>query len=191
MAAGSVPAVVPDGLIEERRRLGLDQRDEMWGGVLHMVPPASSAHNRMEHRLAVVLDRAAEERRLWVLPQSGVFDPQAAGMTSYRVPDLAIARPEVVTDRGIEGAASLVVEVLSTGDGAYEKLPFYRAVGVEELLFVDPRSKAFEVRRPDGAGWSLVAAEEDGWTSLASLDVRIRRCGDVLQVRTDGGIEEV
>ena len=27
-------AVVPDELIEERRRLGLDRRDEMWDGVL-------------------------------------------------------------------------------------------------------------------------------------------------------------
>lgn len=145
----------------------------------------------MEHGLAFVLHHPAEERGLWVLPQSGVFDPQTAGMTSYRVPDLAFARPEVVTDRGIEGAASLVVEVLSPGDEAYEKLAFYRGVGVEELLFVDPRSKAFEVRRPEDDGWSLVAGEEDGWTPLISLDVGIRRCGDVLQVRTDRGIEEV
>jgi hypothetical protein len=29
----------PGGLLEERRRLGLDIRDEMWDGVLHVVPP--------------------------------------------------------------------------------------------------------------------------------------------------------
>ncbi len=112
-------------------------------------------------------------------------------MTSYRVPDLAFARPEVVADRGIEGVASLVVEVLSPGDEAYEKLPFYRRVGVEELLFVDPRTKAFELRRPDGAGWWIVAPDDDGWTSPASLDIAIRLSGAVLQVRTDDGIEEV
>ena len=29
---------VPEAMLDERRRLGHDGRDEMWDGVLHMVP---------------------------------------------------------------------------------------------------------------------------------------------------------
>jgi hypothetical protein len=32
---------VPGSLLDERRRLGLDVVDEVWEGVLHMVPPPS------------------------------------------------------------------------------------------------------------------------------------------------------
>ena len=32
---------VPESLLDERRRLGLDVFDEVWEGVLHMVPPPS------------------------------------------------------------------------------------------------------------------------------------------------------
>jgi len=184
-------AVVPDEWVEERRRLGLDGRDEMGDGVLHMVPPASSAHGRLEHRIAVLLDSSATSRGLWVMGEPGVFDPAISDMTSYRVPDVGFARPEDVSERGIEGRAALVVEVLSPGDDSYEKLPFYRRVGVGELLYVDVKTKDFEVRRPDGDTWLLVAPSGDGWTGLASLGVALRWTDGRLQVRTDAGIEEV
>ena len=112
-------------------------------------------------------------------------------MTSYRVPDLAVAHPDVVTERGIEGAAKLVVEVLSPKDESYEKLPFYRQVGVEELLYVDPTSRAFEVRRPEGDVWILVDVDTQGWTPLESLGLALRTTGGRLLVRTDDGVEEV
>jgi Uma2 family endonuclease len=190
MAAGT-PAVVADELIEERRRLGLDRRDEMWDGVLHMVPPASSAHGRLEATLVALIAPIAAGCGLLLLAEPGVFDPAAAGMTSYRVPDLGLARPEHVSERGIEGRTALVVEVLSPRDEAHEKLPFYLRVGVEELLYVASSTKAFEVRRSEGDRWRLIAPGDDGWTPLQSLDVAIRLSDDVLQVRTDARIEEI
>jgi len=184
-------AVVPDEWIEERRRLGLDRRDEMWEGVLHMVPPASSWHGELELDLGSVLRQLAKARGLRRMAEPGVFDPAIADMTSHRVPDLGFARPGDVSDRGIEGRAALVVEVLSPKDESYEKLGFYRRVGVEEVLFVVPRSGAFEVRTPDGDGWQVVGADEEGWTPLSSLGAALRTRGTRLQVRTDTGIEEV
>ena len=50
----AVLAMVPAALLEQRRRKGHDIFDEMWEGVLHMVPQPSSAHQRMEFDLAVV-----------------------------------------------------------------------------------------------------------------------------------------
>jgi Uma2 family endonuclease len=37
--------------------------------------------------------------------------------------------------------AALVLEIVSPGDETWEKLGFYAAHGVEELLIVDPRQK--------------------------------------------------
>jgi hypothetical protein len=37
----------PQALLDERRRLGLDRRDEMWDGVLHVVPPPKDAHQSL------------------------------------------------------------------------------------------------------------------------------------------------
>jgi hypothetical protein len=34
----------PQELLDERRRLGQDVRDELWDGVVHMVPPPCDAH---------------------------------------------------------------------------------------------------------------------------------------------------
>jgi Uma2 family endonuclease len=184
-------AVIPDELLEERRRLGLDRRDEMWDGVLHMVPPASSAHNELNSDLAEIFGRAARARGLRRFTEPGVFDPAVADMTSYRVPDLGYARAEDVSARGIEGRAVLVVEVLSPRDESYEKLAFYRRVGVEELLYVDSTTKAFEVRRPADEGWIVIGADSDGWTTLACLGLALRTGDGALEIRGDDGVEAV
>lgn len=184
-------AVVPDEMIEERRRLGLDRRDEMWNGVLHMVPPASSAHGGVAYDLACLFRLQGRNRRLRAFVEPGIFDPEVPEMTSYRVPDLGYARPEDVTQRGIEGRAVLAVEILSPRDEAYEKLPFYREVGVEELLYIDQTTKVFEVRRPLDQAWGVVAADDEGWTSLSSLGIALRLVDGRLQVRTELGIEEI
>ncbi len=123
--------------------------------------------------------------------EPGIFEPGVPDMKSYRVPDLGFAHPEDVTERGIEGRAALAVEILSPRDESYEKLPFYRAVGVEELLYLDQKTKVFEVRRPEGESWRLVGADPEGWTPLASLGVGLRLTDGRLQVRTDLGVEEI
>ena len=182
---------VPQTWIDERRRLGLDRKDEMWDGVLHMVPPASSAHNNFGFRLALAVRDAADGRGLLGFVEPGVFDPTIPGMTSYRVPDLGFARPEHVTSRGIEGRAALVVEVLSPADESLDKLSFYRHVGVEELLYVDPGTKAFEVRRPKAGGWLVVDADIEGWVGVDSLGIELRTAGPRLLVRCPDLTEEL
>ncbi len=184
-------AVVPDEMIEERRRLGLDRRDEMWDGVLHMVPPASSTHGGIGYELASLLRSQAKDRGIRCFIEPGIFDPEVGDMTSYRVPDLGYARPADVTERGIEGRAALAVEILSPRDESYEKLPFYLQVGVEELLYLDQTTRKFEVRRPEGDGWGVVGADDVGWTPLAGLGVALRLDEGRLLVRTDVGTEEV
>lgn len=149
---------VSDDMLAERRRHGLDTRDEMWEGVLHMVPPPSYEHQRLAFRLGVVLAPVADSLGLEVNPETGLY--QAAG--DYRVPDLVVTRPEHRTRRGVEGGAELVIEVLSPGDETYEKLDFYAAFPVREVLVVNPDSRVVELFVLRGGKLHAVVADETG-----------------------------
>lgn len=154
---------IPPHWLEERRRNGWDKRDEVWEGVLHTVPPASTRHNLLASDLLVYLHRVAERRGMVVTHETGVFDPAIVDPPywSYRIPDLVMASLDRFSERGVEGAATLVVEVLSPDDESREKLPFYARVGVREAWLVHPITRAFELfelrgrelipRDPDGA----------------------------------------
>ena len=132
---------VPEDFLEERRRLGLDKKDELWDGVLHMVPPPAFRHTHFAFELARALATIAE-RRGWNAAGDcmGLFDSDA----NYRVPDAVIWRPGQESERGLESAI-VVVEVLSPSDESREKQPFYAAVGVAESWIVDPITRAVEV----------------------------------------------
>lgn len=45
--------------LEERRRLGLDGRDEVWEGILHMVPAAAFEHDAFVFALVATFHEAA------------------------------------------------------------------------------------------------------------------------------------
>ncbi|HYB23162.1 MAG TPA: Uma2 family endonuclease, partial [Solirubrobacteraceae bacterium] len=40
--------------------------------------------------------------------------------------------------------AALVIEIVSPGDESWEKLPFYAAHGVDEVLIVDPATRSVD-----------------------------------------------
>lgn len=147
---------VPEWFLEDRRRKGQDKRDEVWAGVLHMVPPPSSHHNSLARDLLYVLRQLGTRRGLVELYETGVFDP-VAGESNYRVPDLVLVAPEQISKRGIEGVATLVVEVLSPNDESRDKLPFYARVGVREVWLIDPTARVVEIYAPRGDTMVLVA----------------------------------
>ena len=122
-----------DALIERRRRLGLDHRDEMWEGVYRMNPPPSLEHQVILQQLAVLLSSSARDADLLaVIQEFGLGAPE-----DYRVPDGGLHRP------GASGVwhptAALVIEIVSPGDESWHKLPFYAAHDVDEVLIIDPR----------------------------------------------------
>src|SRR3954462_15303779 len=98
-------------LLHRRTALGLDHRDEMWEGVLHMVPPAGGPHQILVGELAASLLRRADAVGFLMASATGLFDPVQCD-ARWRVPDVLAARPEHSTERGDEGPAALVVEVL-------------------------------------------------------------------------------
>jgi Uma2 family endonuclease len=162
---------MPEALLAERRRHGHDRWDEMWEGLLHVVPPPSARHQRIEGRFVMVLGPLAEARGLVVLPQAGLFRPGTD--RDYRVPDLLVARPEHVRERGVEGPAELVVEIRSPGDETYEKLPFYGELGCREVLVVDRDSLALELFVLRGGTLHAALPDEAGRLRLQSLGVTV------------------
>ena len=115
----------------------------MWEGELHMVPPPSDRHQEVSGRLYRILAEVAERKGLMARFEGGLFRPGTD--TDYRVPDQTYARPEYRSTRGVEGAASLVVEILSPNDETYGKLDWYASVAVGEVLVIDPETRHVEL----------------------------------------------
>jgi Uma2 family endonuclease len=118
----------------QRRRLsGLDRLDEVWEGVLHMVPAPSGEHADVTQQLAVLLDAPARAAGLY--PTMGEFN-LGEGEQDFRVPDGGLHRSRPLG--AWFASAALVVEIVSPADETWQKLPFYAAHDVEEVLIVDP-----------------------------------------------------
>lgn len=126
-----------DEVLERRRRAGLDRLDEVWEGVLHMVPAPSGQHSYIAQQLAVILDGPARDAGL--VAAVGEFN-LGESEHDYRVPDGGVHRgiPEGVW----LATAAIVVEIVSPGDESWEKLPFYARQRVDEVLIVDPQERA-------------------------------------------------
>ena len=131
-------------LLQSRRRSGMSDMDEVWEGVLHMVPALNYDHGWVEARLHEVLGPLARAVGLEMIGQSNL----GASEDDFRVPDSALH------PRGTSGVwhetAALVVEIVSPNDESWLKLPFYAAHGVQEVLIVDPREHAVHWLELDG-----------------------------------------
>ncbi len=130
--------VVPDPppaefeqLLERRRRAGVDRRDEVWEGVLHMAPAPHSHHARLQWQLALLLDPPARAAGLEPSSEFNLGDPE-----DYRIPDAGLH--DLPPDGLYLSTAAVAIEILSPGDETFEKLPFYAAHQVQELLIIDP-----------------------------------------------------
>ncbi|MGH9245819.1 MAG: Uma2 family endonuclease [Acidimicrobiales bacterium] len=124
---------VDQDLLDERRRLGADLWDEMWEGVLHMVPAPSGRHQRFLLKLGAALLPLAEDRGLLLSVETNLEHHR----DDYRVPDLAAYTREQASDFGVWQRAELVLEIVSPGDESRKKLPWYAAQGVAEILLID------------------------------------------------------
>lgn len=180
---------VPEQLLEGRRQTGSDRWDEVWAGVLHMVPPPSGTHQRLGGRLFHVLDARARENSLVGSYETGLF--RGGPVDDYRVPDQVYARPELLSERGVDGPAELVVEILSPNDETYEKLGFYAALGVAEVLVVHPADGRAEVFVLRGQAYVLVQPDSRGEVPVNVLHIRLSTVQGQLRIDWPGGHAEI
>jgi len=125
-----------EALLERRRQAGVDRLDEVWQGVHHMVPGPSLEHARIATQLTLLLDAPARAGGLLLAMHEFNLGESAH---DFRVPDGGLHRP------GAAGVwlstAAIVVEILSPGDETWQKLEFYAARKVDEILIVDPAER--------------------------------------------------
>jgi len=135
---------------EDYRTLPDDRnRYEVVDGELLMTPAPSTTHQRVSKRLARMLLQELEDAGIAVVhyaPIDVIFSP-----TSVVQPDLVVVKKEregIITERGIEGAPDLVVEILSPASRSadlHSKRKLYSSQGVGEYWIADPEAHTVEV----------------------------------------------
>jgi len=120
-------------LLDQRRQWGAGVHDEVWEGVLHMAPAPHGRHANVQLQVLRRLAAAADQTQLIALAELNLGRPD-----DYRVPDGGLQRPG--PDLLYYPTAALVLEVISPGDQTSEKIGFYAAHQVDELLIVDPEA---------------------------------------------------
>lgn len=124
-------------LLERRKLSGLHRLDEVWEGVLHMVPAPSGEHAYLAQQLAELLGEPA--RAAGLVPAMHEVNV-GSSEEDFRIPDGALHReiPRTVWFPTLP----LVVEIASPGDESWQKLPFYASHGVQEVLIVEPSQRS-------------------------------------------------
>ena len=177
----AVIADVPQHLLDQRRRIGADQWDEIWDGVLHMAPSPNREHQDLEGALE------AWFRQHWARPggnrvyhQINVAPLDGWPDKNYRIPDLVLLTPDrFAIDRNeyFEGAPTVVVEIHSPGDEAYEKLPFYASLGVPEVWIIDRDTRHPEIHALRGQEYVQHSPAESGWIQSPATGIELRSAG--------------
>ena len=145
-----------EAALARRRAQGLDTYDEWWEGVYRIVTGPTPEHGRVALRLGAFLDRLCEDTDLLVSAPVNIGRDKG----DARVPDIGVVPTDVPrTSPAFVSTAVLVVEVLSPGEVAGEKLDFYARWGVGEYLEVDlsRRTVRLLVRTDDTAAWAPTA----------------------------------
>jgi Uma2 family endonuclease len=138
-----MPSVPPE-ILEWRKRTGAHQWDEMWNGVLHLMPAPNNEHQDLEGSLEAYL------RLHWARPNrakvyhNANLAPVGGWPDDYRIPDLLLLTRErfhLNRREYFEGAVDGVIEIHSPDDEAYDKLPFYEDLGVPEAWIIHRDTK--------------------------------------------------
>ncbi len=184
-----MPSVPPE-ILEWRKRSGADRWDEMWNGVLHIMPAPNREHQDLEGSLEGYL------RSHWGRPRGArVYHqinlaPPGGRPDDYRIPDLVLLTAErfaIDHNEYFEGAPDAVVEIHSPDDEAYDKLPFYEELGVPEAWVIHRDTKQPEVyllkrgryrKQRAVGGWARSLLTGTEMRASGSGKLVIRRVGD-------------
>ena len=170
---------VTDAELAKRRALGLDIRDEMWEGVLHMAPAPYLEHQRILDQLISFLGgHLRRTGRGTLISGINVFRRS----DDYRIPDLtfvATGREQLFQKDGVrDGGPDAVIEIRSPYDETYDKLPFYAAIDTREVIVIDRDTKRTEIYRLAGSQYVALQPDDDGWLRSETMAVRLRAVED-------------
>jgi Uma2 family endonuclease len=174
----AVMPVVPPEMLAWRKRTGVDKWDEMWEGVLHMGPAPTRKHQGIAGALETWL------RTHWAEPNGNevYHDVNVASIGGwpehdYRIPDLLLLTPDrfhIDHEEYFEGAPTVVVEIRTPGDEAYEKLAFYAKIGVPEAWVIHRDTLVPELYELTEGQYQRRSPDHEGWlmSKLTGVEVR-------------------
>ncbi len=162
----STPMRIPEGKIvltyEDYVLLPNDRnRYEILKGELSVTPAPTTKHQTVSGNLFIVLADHIRKRdlgRLFYAPVDLILEP-----TSVLQPDLLFvskARQDIITERAVEGAPDLVVEIVSpttSRNDRVTKAQIYARHAVSAYWIVDPEQETVEIYLLDGSGYRLAA----------------------------------
>jgi Uma2 family endonuclease len=151
MAVYLVDSDLERRLKAERQLSGADRLDEVWDGVYFIAPLANNEHQFFQTQVAIVLQIAiGSVDQGTAYAGINVSDREKGWRKNYRCPDVAVILPGCKAKNcGTHwfGGPDFAAEVVSPKDRSREKLPFYSAVGVRELLLLDRQPWSLELFR--------------------------------------------
>ncbi len=135
------------------------KRYEIMDGELHVTPAPRRSHQKVVTNLGYFLTEHAKRTgrgEVYVAPFDVVFSQ--FDVVEPDVFFISETRLSVLTDKNVQGAPDLVVEVLSESTAEIDrttKLKLYARYGVEEYWIIDPDNCSAELYRRNQAGLDL------------------------------------
>lgn len=163
-------------------KLNDDNQYELIGGKLILVPAPKTIHQRLVNRLSWLITGFVYKNGLGEV----LTAPTDVVLTEKDKPQPDILfiskdRLDVITEKNIQGAPDLVIEILSPSTGSRDKVEksrLYYTHGVKEYWIVDPDSKVIDVFMPGEKNWNLFQAysAEEILTSplLSGLEIQLK-----------------
>ena len=150
-----------------------ERRYELIAGEIHMVPSPVPQHQDIVGKLYMIISRHVQAHglgRVFVSPLDVVLSKE-----DVLQPDILFiskGRESIITERNIQGAPDLVVEVLSSGTADRDrtlKRTRYLKFGVREYWIVDPESKSIEVLKAGQSDFETVRVYSEGATATSPI----------------------
>ena len=143
-----------------------DKRYELTEGEFFMVPSPSYQHQAISKELFRALDNYVRSHSLGEV----LYAPLDILLSEVNVlqPDLLFISKErlgIITDKNIQGAPDLVVEILSPATAQRDKelkQKLYAKFGVREYWVADPNTKTIEVMSLAEEGFESVGTYQEG-----------------------------
>lgn len=134
-------------------------RYELLEGRLSVVPAPFTKHQRGSLNLVYVLKTHVDRRKLGELFEAP-FDVILGPHDTVQPDVLFVSREHAgrISERGVEGAPDLVIEIVSTGSASrdwIEKLRIYQRAGVPEYWVVEPEARCITVLVLQGDSYSV------------------------------------
>ncbi len=143
-----------------------DKRYELIEGEFFMVPSPSWSHQTISTNLFRVLDGYVKSHKLGevryapldvVLSEENVLQPDILFISKERF--------NIITDKNVQGAPDLVIEILSSTTAEKDKglkQKLYAKFGVREYWLVDPDKETIEVLTLAEEGFESIKAYQGG-----------------------------